>query len=109
MDVRGIAAPGGFLPAAGTDTITQQAPVVAPAGCGQAGLRRWIAAEVAIQEAWYVTGDEDYVLVVSARDVESYEALMSRLLAENANVRRYRTRVVLGTVKRGMAVPLDPP
>ncbi|WP_395683389.1 Lrp/AsnC family transcriptional regulator [Dokdonella sp.] len=74
-----------------------------------AGLRRWIAAEVAIQEAWYVTGDEDYVLVVSARDVESYEALMSRLLAENANVRRYRTRVVLGTLKRGMAVPLDPP
>lgn len=72
------------------------------------GLKRWIAAEAAIQEAWYVTGDEDYVLVVSARDVEGYEALMQKLLADNANVRRYRTRVALGTLKRGMAVPLDP-
>jgi DNA-binding Lrp family transcriptional regulator len=73
-----------------------------------ANLKRWIATEAAIQEAWYVTGDEDYVLVVSACDVEGYEALMQQLLADNANVRRYRTRVVLGTLKRGMAVPVEP-
>jgi DNA-binding Lrp family transcriptional regulator len=71
-----------------------------------AGLKRWIDGEAAIQEAWYVTGDEDYVLVVTARDVDTYEALMQRLLAENANVRRYRTRLVLGTLKRGLSVPL---
>jgi DNA-binding Lrp family transcriptional regulator len=71
-----------------------------------AGLKRWIAAEAAIQEAWYVTGDEDYVLVVSAPDVDSYETLMQKLLADTANVRRYRTRVARGTLKRGMAVPL---
>jgi Lrp/AsnC family transcriptional regulator, leucine-responsive regulatory protein len=72
-------------------------------------LKRWISAEPAIQQAWYVTGDEDYVLVVTARDVETYEALMQSLLAANANVRRYRTRVVLGTLKRGLAVPVDAP
>ena len=72
-----------------------------------AGLKRWIAAEPAIQQAWYVTGEEDFVLVVSARDVETYEALMQKLLSENANVRRYRTRVSLGTLKRGLAVPID--
>jgi DNA-binding Lrp family transcriptional regulator len=72
------------------------------------GLQRWIAGEAAIQEAWYVTGAEDYVLVVTARDVEAYEALMQRLLADNPHVRRYRTRVVLGTLKRGLAVPVDP-
>lgn len=70
-------------------------------------LKRWLATEPSIQEAWYVTGDEDYVLVVSATDVDAYEALMQRLLADNANVRRYRTRVVLGTVKRGLAVPVE--
>jgi DNA-binding Lrp family transcriptional regulator len=72
-----------------------------------AGLKRWLEREAAIQEAWYVTGDEDYVLVVTARDVDAYEAFMQRLLAENTNVRRYRTRVVLGTLKRGLGVPLD--
>jgi DNA-binding Lrp family transcriptional regulator len=69
-------------------------------------FRAWIAAEPAIQQAWYVTGDGDYVLIVTARDVEAYDALMQRLTTENANVRRFRTRVALGTLKRGLALPV---
>ena len=67
----------------------------------------WIATEPAVQQAWYVTGDGDYVLVVTARDVEDYEALMQRLVADNPNIRRFRTRVSLGTLKRGLAVPAE--
>lgn len=74
-----------------------------------ASLRQWIAAEPTIQQAWYVTGDDDYVLVVTARDVDDYDALMRRLVAANANVKRFRTRVALDTLKRGLAVPLDAP
>ena len=70
-------------------------------------LKRWIAGEPAIQEAWYVTGDGDFVLVVTARDVEGYDALMQKLVTENSNVRRFRTRVALGTLKRGASVPVD--
>lgn len=70
-------------------------------------LKRWIGGEPAIQEAWYVTGDGDFVLVVSARDVEDYDALMQKLVTENSNVRRFRTRVALGTLKRGCRVPVD--
>lgn len=70
-------------------------------------LRQWIAAEPAIQEAWYVTGEGDYVLIVTARDMDDYEALMRKLVGENANVRRFRTRVALAAVKRGIAVPVD--
>jgi Lrp/AsnC family leucine-responsive transcriptional regulator len=70
-------------------------------------LKRWIAEEPAIQEAWYVTGDGDFVLVVTARDVEGYDALMQKLVTENSNVRRFRTRVALGTLKRGASVPVD--
>jgi Lrp/AsnC family leucine-responsive transcriptional regulator len=71
-------------------------------------LKHWIAAEPAIQEAWYVTGEGDYVLIITARDVDDYDALMKRLLAENANVRRFQTRVALGTLKRGQLVPIEP-
>lgn len=74
-----------------------------------ARLKQWIVAEPAIQEAWYVTGEGDYVLILLARDVAHYEALMNRLVSENANVRRFHTRVALGTLKRGLAVPMDPP
>lgn len=70
-------------------------------------FKRWIWAEPAVQQAWYVTGDGDYVLVVTARDVEAYDSLMQRLVADNPNVRRFRTRVSLGTLKRGLAVPTD--
>ena len=72
-----------------------------------ASLKQWIAQEPAVQEAWYVTGEGDYVLVVSARDVEDYDALMQKLVAENANVRRFQTRVALGTLKRGALVPIE--
>jgi Lrp/AsnC family leucine-responsive transcriptional regulator len=72
-----------------------------------ASLKQWIGAEPCIQEAWYVTGAGDYVLIVVARDVDDFEALMQRLVADNANVRRFQTRVALSTLKRGMFVPMD--
>ena len=53
------------------------------------------------------TGDDDHVLVVTARDVDDYDALMRRLVAANANVKRLRTRVALHVLKRGLAVPVD--
>lgn len=72
-----------------------------------ASLKQWISSEPMIQEAWYVTGAGDYVLIIAARDVEDFEALMQRMVVENANLRRYQTRVALGTIKRGMLVPVD--
>jgi DNA-binding Lrp family transcriptional regulator len=71
-----------------------------------ASLKQWIAAQPFIQEAWYVTGAGDYVLIVIARDVDDFEASMQRLIAENANVRRFHTRVALSTLKRGLLVPM---
>ena len=71
-----------------------------------AALRRWLAAEPRVQEAFYVTGEADFVLVVAARDAASYDALMVRLVAENPNVRRFTTSVALGVLKRGLEIPL---
>lgn len=71
-----------------------------------ASLKQWIAAQSFIQEAWYVTGAGDYVLIVIARDVDDFEASMQRMIAENANVRRFHTRVALSTLKRGLLVPM---
>jgi DNA-binding Lrp family transcriptional regulator len=71
-----------------------------------AQLKKWLAAERAIQQAYYVTGEADYVLVVSAPDTEAFDALMSRLVAENPNVRRFVTNVALAVIKRGLSVPV---
>jgi Lrp/AsnC family leucine-responsive transcriptional regulator len=72
-----------------------------------ASLKRWLAEERQIQQVFYVTGDADFVLVATASDTESYDALMTRLVRENANVRRFTTNVALGVVKRGLEVVIS--
>jgi len=69
-------------------------------------LRQWLNGEDQVQQMFYVTGSADFILVVTAPDVEAYDALMSRLMADNPNVRRFTTNVALGVSKRGMFVPV---
>lgn len=71
-----------------------------------AQLREWIARHAEIQQAFYVTGETDFVLVVTSRDTETFDAMMSRLVEENPNVRRFTTHVVLGVLKQGLTVPV---
>ena len=70
-------------------------------------LRRWLRDEPQVQQAFYVTGDADFILIVTAPDMECFEQLMSRLMAENTNVRRFTTNVALSLVKRGLELPLS--
>lgn len=71
-----------------------------------AQLRKWLAAQEHIQQAFYVTGEADFVLIVTAPDTETYDALMSRMVGENPNVRRFTTNVALSVVKRGLTIPI---
>ncbi|HEX7012734.1 MAG TPA: Lrp/AsnC family transcriptional regulator [Steroidobacteraceae bacterium] len=71
-----------------------------------AQLRQWAAREPHVQQAYYVTGESDFVLIVTAPDTQTYEAMMARLMAENPNVKRFTTQVVLGLVKRGLTIPV---
>jgi DNA-binding Lrp family transcriptional regulator len=69
-------------------------------------LRQWLSSHEQIQQAFYVTGEADFILVVSAPDTQSYDTFMSRMLAENPNIRRFTTNVVLNKVKHGLAIPI---
>ena len=72
-----------------------------------ARLRQWLAGEEGIQQVYYVTGTADFMLVVVAPDVAAYDELMSRLMADNPNVRRFTTNVALGVGKCSLFVPVD--
>ena len=69
-------------------------------------LKQWLNAEEHIQQVFYVTGEADFILVVTAPDIESYDALMSRLVSRNPNVRRFTTNIALGVVKRGLKIAI---
>lgn len=70
------------------------------------GFRARIAGETAVQQCYYVTGETDYVLVVTAADMEDYQAITRRLFEGDDNIRRYSTSIALERVKAGQQVPL---
>lgn len=69
-------------------------------------LRAWLEMQEHVQQSFYVTGEADFILVVTAPDTEAYDRLMARLMADNPNVKRFTTYVALGIVKRGLAIPV---
>jgi Lrp/AsnC family leucine-responsive transcriptional regulator len=69
-------------------------------------LKTWIAETPAVQQAWYVTGRGDLVLVITATSIEEFDALMEQLMEQNRNVRKFTTSVALKTLKRGLVVPV---
>ena len=71
-----------------------------------AQFRKWLGSQIHIQQAFYVTGEADFILVITAPDTETYDALMARMVGENANVKRFTTNVALGVVKRGLTIPI---
>lgn len=67
-------------------------------------FRRKVAEEPRVQQCYYVTGEADFVLIVLARSMDDFEAMTRRLFFDDANVRRFRTSVVMGKHFRGRAV-----
>lgn len=71
-----------------------------------AQLRRWLSAQDQVQQVFYVTGEADFILVVTAPDTEAFDALMIRMVGDNPNIRRFTTNVALSLVKRGLTIPV---
>ncbi len=61
-----------------------------------------------VMQCYYVTGETDFVLIVTARDMRQYEAFTKTFFFENPHVRRFHTSVVMDRVKTGLKVPLAP-
>jgi len=54
----------------------------------------------------YVTGDLDFILHITTRDLESYEKLLRHKLLLSADIRECRTNIVLRTNKETTQLPL---
>jgi len=46
-------------------------------------LRTWFRNEPAVQRAYYVTGTADHVVIVIARDIQEFDALVSEMMAHH--------------------------
>lgn len=59
-----------------------------------------------IQQCYYVTGDADFLLVLTVSSMTVFQALAQRLFHDNPNVKWFRTIVALERVKATLQVPL---
>ena len=56
---------------------------------------------------YYVTGDADFILVITAKDMEDYEAFTRRFFYENHDIKGFKTMVVMDRVKAGFSFPIE--
>jgi Lrp/AsnC family leucine-responsive transcriptional regulator len=71
-----------------------------------AAFRQRIDAEPSVAHCWYVTGQEDFVVVIHAPDMTTFDATARRLFSDHPEVKRFVSLVVLEEVKRELGIPL---
>jgi Lrp/AsnC family leucine-responsive transcriptional regulator len=71
-----------------------------------AAFERKIASEAEVQQCYFVSGEIDYWLTVVCRDMDSYNAFARRVLANEHNIKRFRTSFSLSRVKYETRIPL---
>jgi len=69
-------------------------------------FQRAIQAAPEVMQAYYVTGNADYVLVVTAKNMADYEAFACKFLSKRPHVKYFRTSIVIRRVKCGMTLPI---
>ncbi len=69
-------------------------------------FRRSMAALEEVQQCYYVTGHTDFVAIVLVEDMERYQEFTRQVFAQNPNIRRFHTNVVVDRVKVGLHTPI---
>jgi Lrp/AsnC family leucine-responsive transcriptional regulator len=59
-----------------------------------------------VMQGYYVTGSTDFILIVTAKDIQDYETFANRFLSKKPHVKYFRTSVVMRRVKWGVGVPV---
>lgn len=60
-----------------------------------------------IQQCYYITGEADFVLIVTAQDMENFEEFTQSFFFSDIAVLHFKTSVVMGRTKVGLKLPLD--
>ena len=59
-----------------------------------------------VMSAYYVTGEADFMLVVSAADMAGFEAFTRDFFYNNADIKGFKTTVVMDRIKASFILPV---
>ena len=72
-------------------------------------FRERILSHPDVMQFYFVTGTPDYVILLSARNMEDYYSFVEEYLVADPQVVLADTNVVIRPLKMGMAIPIDEP
>lgn len=70
-------------------------------------FKRFLNGLPEVMQCYVVTGQADFVMMISMRDIDHYEEFSTRVFRQNPNIRHFETMVVMSKVKMGFSLPLD--
>ncbi|GLR92194.1 hypothetical protein GCM10007857_89140 [Bradyrhizobium iriomotense] len=70
-------------------------------------FKKAIRSSAEVVNGFYVTGDADFVLYVTAPTMEDYEQFTRKFFYANPNIKAVKTMVVVDRVKVGFAIPVE--
>jgi len=72
-------------------------------------FRELVSRIEAVQEAYALTGDADYLIKAVVRDLKDLSALVNDVLLPHESVARVRSSIVLDRLKESKRLPIAPP
>lgn len=70
-------------------------------------FKKEMTANRSVQQCYYVTGSSDFILIVTAADMEGYDNFTREAFFDNANIKSFQTNVVMDNVKTGVTIPIE--
>ncbi|GAB3515222.1 Lrp/AsnC family transcriptional regulator [Photobacterium alginatilyticum] len=59
-----------------------------------------------VQQCYYVAGDKDFVLVITATNMQRYEEITRELFLDDANILKFTSNIAMQPVKVGLSIPI---
>lgn len=59
-----------------------------------------------VQQCYYVTGNDDFIIIVTIENMLEYEKLTHKLFFSNDNIQKFNSTVVMENVKIGLDIPI---
>ena len=72
-----------------------------------AALLRRLLADYRTQQAYYVTGEVDYILTVVVHDMQDYDEYSKTLLLSSPALSRFQSNVVIEGLKVSLEIPIE--
>ncbi|MGL3104601.1 Lrp/AsnC family transcriptional regulator [Bradyrhizobium sp. BR 1432] len=69
-------------------------------------FKKAIKSSAEVVNGFYVTGDADFLLYITARSMEDYEQFTRQFFYGNLDIKGFKTMVIMDRVKTGFAVPI---